>query len=67
MKPLPAIPWQERTQGGIPVVPPLPQGEPNLDPNPVVSKCGECGIEWQRVMHYSCGNSRCPMQPHVTC
>lgn len=51
----------------LPVIPPLPPGEPSLDPNPPVAKCGECGLVWRQVMHYSCGNSRCPMQPRVTC
>jgi len=53
----------------LPVIGPLPPGEPNLDPNPPVAKCGECGMVWRmvwrRVMGYSCGNPRCPMQPRV--
>lgn len=56
-----------RVSREVPVIPPLPPGEPNLDPNPVVAKCGECGLEIRRVMHYSCGNSRCPLFPRCTC
>ena len=50
----------------LPVIPPLPPGEPNLDPNPPVAECGECHMIWRRVMYYFCGNSRCPMQPRIT-
>lgn len=49
-----------------PVIPPLPQDEPNLDPNPIVAICGECNLELRRVMGYSCGNPRCPIQPRIT-
>lgn len=50
-----------------PVIPPLPHEEPNLDPNPIVSICGECGLEIRKIMMYSCQNSRCPVQPRTTC
>lgn len=50
----------------IPTIPPLPKDAP-FDPDKPVARCGECGMLWKRVMHYSCGNPRCPMQPHITC
>jgi hypothetical protein len=51
----------------VPVVPKLPDNYRHpTDPNPVVATCGECGMCWRRVMMYSCGNDRCPMQPKVT-
>lgn len=55
------------TDNDLPVVPPLPADQPNLDPNPPVAKCGECGLIWHRVMFYSCGNPRCPMQTRISC
>ncbi len=50
----------------LPVVPPLPPDfDPNPEPNPPVAICGECGMVWRQIMHYSCGNGRCPMQPRL--
>jgi len=49
----------------IPVVPPLTDEEKerrkNPDFNPTVARCGECGMEWKRVMMYSCPHPFCPM------
>jgi len=50
-----------------PVIPPLPKDEPNLDPNPIVSICGECGLELRQVMMYSCPSMRCPVTTKSTC
>lgn len=50
----------------VPVILPLPPEEP-YEPNPVVAICGQCGIELRKVMMYCCMNSRCPVQPRVTC
>lgn len=44
----------------VPTIPPLPPSEPSPDPNPVVARCGECGLDLRRVMHYVCMNPRCP-------
>lgn len=45
----------------VPVIPPLPPESPNdMDPNPVVAICGQCGLNLRRVMGYVCINSRCP-------
>lgn len=51
----------------VPVIPPLPVGQPELDPNPTIAVCGECGLELKKVMMYSCGNIRCPVQPKAIC
>ncbi len=51
----------------VPVIPPLSPGLPNTDPNPVVAKCGECGLELYATMCYSCSNPRCPVFPQTTC
>lgn len=51
----------------LPIIPPLPPGQPSLDPNPMVAKCGACGIELKRVMHYSCPRIDCPCFPKATC
>jgi hypothetical protein len=60
--------YQAMQPRDIPTVPALPKDWPTLpDANPDVAKCGECGMVWKAVMHYSCGNPRCPMQPHITC
>lgn len=50
----------------LPVIPPLPPDTPDRGPNPAVAMCGECGIEIRQVMHYACGNPRCPVFPRVT-
>jgi len=51
----------ERDKRGIPIIPPLPKDQPPPgDPNPVVSVCGECGIDIYSIMHYYCSNPRCP-------
>lgn len=51
----------------VPVIPPLPEQTEDLDPNPTVAVCGQCGLEIKKVMMYSCGNSRCPVQSRTTC
>lgn len=50
----------------VPIIPPLPPGPNPVEPNPVVAKCGECGLEIRRVMNFVCPNERCPIQPKVT-
>lgn len=50
----------------LPVIAPLPEGQPDLDPNPEVAICGECGLVLRKVMAYSCSNSRCPCFTRVT-
>jgi hypothetical protein len=52
---------------GVPVVQPLPKINEQGNPNPVVMICGECGKEWHMIEGYSCGNGRCPVQPHAIC
>jgi len=44
----------------VPVVPPLPSGSPDLDPNPVVAICGKCGLELRAIMNFSCSKTGCP-------
>lgn len=59
--------WRKRRQAerrSLPVIPPLP-AEPPYDPNPEVAVCGECGLVLRRVMSYSCGRARCPVQTRV--
>ena len=47
----------------VPVIPPRkPQEEPSTHPNPVQAICGECGVEWRKVMMYCCQNANCPMR-----
>lgn len=51
----------------IPVIPPLPEGEPKpQENNPVVAICGECNLELRMVMWYACNNPRCPAFPKPT-
>jgi hypothetical protein len=50
----------------LPVIPRLPEGGPKGWNDPV-AMCGECGREIHRVESYSCQNSRCPVQPKITC
>lgn len=45
----------------VPIIPPRPPF------NPVVAKCGACGLELRRVMMYCCQRSDCPCFPRVTC
>lgn len=56
--------YVERNGRRIPVIPKLPETtlpDPGpCDPNPVVSICGECGLEIYQVMGYVCHNTRCP-------
>lgn len=49
------------TQKTIPVIPPLPDSDPNIDSNPIVAICGECGREIRRVEMYTCLDVRCPV------
>lgn len=51
----------------LPVIPALPPGEPNLDPNPAVATCGECSRTIHRMESYWCSNPRCPVQSRTTC
>lgn len=51
----------------VPVIPALPPSLPNVDPNPVVAQCGECGLMLRMVMGFVCPSYRCPVQPKVTC
>jgi hypothetical protein len=45
----------------VPIIPPLPPDYPKpTEPNPVVAKCGECGLCIRQVMMYYCPNPRCP-------
>jgi len=46
----------------IPTIPPRGSGwpEPPHDPNPVVARCGKCGLELHRVMGYFCPHADCP-------
>lgn len=59
------------TNSNVPVIPPLTPEQKerrnNPDPNPVVAKCGECGLEIRQTMCYSCQNPNCPWQPQTTC
>lgn len=47
---------------GVPLIPRLPPDR-RYETNPVVSVCGECGMEIRLNSSYSCGNTRCPVQP----
>jgi hypothetical protein len=51
---------------GVPVIPPIAPMPPR-DPNPVIAICGECGLELRQVMHYACGQARCPVKLGGSC
>ena len=55
----------------VPTIPPLMPEEKrireNPEPNPVVARCGECGLDIRQTMGYVCGNINCPVFPKVTC
>jgi hypothetical protein len=61
-------PAEKAKEHGVPLIPkksPNDLWKPiniNPDPNPVVSVCGECGLEIRKIMHYSCKNIDCPAQ-----
>lgn len=57
----PVSPADRARELGVPLVPRRPPTDTPLDPNPVISVCGECGLEVRRVMYYSCPNTRCPV------
>ena len=42
------------------------QGPTPWEANPVVPKCGACGIEFRQAMGYSCPRQDCPVQPRIT-
>ena len=44
-----------------PITPPIPY-DPTIPiiPNPVISKCGKCGLELSQVMGYVCSQPNCP-------
>lgn len=48
----------------IPVIPPLKDDtfDPyrDVDPNPTVAICGQCGLHLKQVMGYVCNHPRCP-------
>lgn len=52
-------PQEKARRLGVPVIPPR-EKQPTPDSNPVVSVCGECGVEMRRIMHIACGRERCP-------
>jgi hypothetical protein len=52
---------------GVPVIP-KKESKPiaPTETNPVVSICGQCGMEMRAVMHYSCSRSDCPCFTNLT-
>ena len=50
---------------GVPIVQPLPKIP--SDPNPVVAICGECEIELNLIMGFSCNKNNCPCFPQISC
>ncbi len=59
--------WTVGEWTDVPVIPPLEGPDLPCDPNPVVAKCGQCGLNLHRVMGYVCSHPRCPCFPRVTC
>jgi len=55
------------TDKELPIIQPLTEKQKNerinLDPNPPVAQCGECGLKILKVMGYSCPNINCPVWP----
>ena len=58
-------PSEKAKKLGVPLIPPLPIPKPQAgmptEPNPIVSVCGECGIECRKMMWYSCQKPHCPV------
>lgn len=59
-------PQEKARRIGVPVIPKLPENQPNYDPNPIVAICGECNREVRQLEGYYCGNPRCPLTGHIT-
>lgn len=55
-------PEEKARRLGVPVIPrkPVVNIAPIIDPNRVMSVCGECGLELRMVMGYVCSKSNCP-------
>lgn len=46
----------------VPIIPPSPPEKPQ-ELNPVIARCGQCGLEICRVMMYCCPDPNCPVFP----
>jgi len=51
-------PEEKARRLGVPLIPRIIPIQ--TDPNPVVSVCGQCGLELRTVMGYYCTRSNCP-------
>lgn len=49
----------EKSEDGLPIIPPLPDDSPPPSDG-AVAICGECGMRIYPVMGYVCNNPRCP-------
>jgi len=49
----------------FPYIPFVPDPYP-WTPVPRENRCPRCGIKWEGVMGYVCGDPNCPMQPRIT-
>lgn len=60
-------PEEKAKKLGVKLIPKIPEEQrKQLDPNPPVGVCGECGITLHKVMHYVCNKAECPCFPRVT-
>lgn len=60
-------PEEKAKRLGVRLIPPLKKEENiPININPTVAICGECGVEWKKIMHYSCNRNNCPMQTKYT-
>ena len=58
-------PIQKANRLGVPLIPKMPKIS-NLDPNPVIAVCGECGHEIRGKDMRSCPLGNCPLGGNVT-
>ncbi len=52
---------QKADRLNVPLIPRVDKKEQEKE-NPTIAVCGKCGIEWKKMMWYSCKNPNCPMQ-----
>jgi len=53
-------PEEKARRLGVPLIKKWPIAKQAIDPNPIVSVCGECGLEIRVVMGFYCARSGCP-------
>lgn len=61
-------PKQVADELGVPLIPPVsdkPWKPEDIEPNPVVAVCGQCGLKIHKTMGYNCPHPKCPLSPRI--